>query len=93
MKDVLRKLCQDPRNEVWVISSSGSMAVEKTLGDFDNMGLIAVNGLKVRRVSLLLLLLLLLLFTITFIIYSLEVHSGFPLQNIVENPCPWEIRF
>ena len=52
MKDVLRKLCKDPLNEVWVISSSGSMAVQKTLGDFENMGLIAVNGLKVRRVCL-----------------------------------------
>lgn len=50
MSRVLQKLCNDPRNEVWVISSSGSMVVEKTLGAFKNMGLIAVNGLKVRRV-------------------------------------------
>ena len=51
MSRVLQKLCNDPRNEVWVISSSGSMVVEKTLGSFKNMGLIAVNGLKVRHVS------------------------------------------
>ena len=51
MSRVLQQLCDDPKNQVWVISSSGSMVVEKTLGSFRNMGLIAVNGLKVRYVS------------------------------------------
>ena len=51
MSRVLQRLCDDPKNQVWVISSSGSMVVEKTLGSFRNMGLIAVNGLKVRYVS------------------------------------------
>ena len=48
MSRVLQRLCDDPKNQVWVVSSSGSMVVQKTLGSFRNMGLIAVNGLKVR---------------------------------------------
>ena len=51
MSDVLQRLCYDKANEVWVISSIGSMGMEKTLGAFRNLGLIAVNGLKVRRVG------------------------------------------
>ena len=51
MSRVLQRLCNNPQNQVWVISSSGSMVMEKTLGSFQNMGLIAVNGLKVRAVS------------------------------------------
>ena len=47
---LLQRLCNNPQNQVWVISSSGSMVMEKTLGSFKNMGLIAVNGLKVRAV-------------------------------------------
>ena len=31
MSDVLQRLCYDPSNEVWVISSIGSMVMEKTL--------------------------------------------------------------
>ena len=50
MSEVLQRLCYDRENEVWVISSIGSMVMEKTLGSFRNLGLIAVNGLKVRRV-------------------------------------------
>ena len=52
MSRVLQRLCDDPKNQVWVVSSSGSMVVQKTLGSFRNMGLIAVNGLKVRYVRL-----------------------------------------
>lgn len=52
MACVLQRLCDDPRNEVWVISSSGGLAMEKTLGGFARLGLIAVNGLKVRPVGL-----------------------------------------
>lgn len=53
MSRVLQDLCNDPANSVWIISSSGSMNMEKTLGSFKNMGLIAVNGLKVRYVGIL----------------------------------------
>ena len=51
MAEVLQRLCDDPCNEVWVISSSGSVGMTKTLGTFHHMGLVAVNGLKVRPVD------------------------------------------
>ena len=51
LKDDLQRLCNDPQNQVWIISSSGSMVMEKTLGSFKHCGLIAVNGLKVRMVG------------------------------------------
>lgn len=51
MSHVLQCLCNDPKNQVWIISSSGSMVMEKTLGSFKHCGLIAVNGLKVRMVG------------------------------------------
>ncbi|KAG0740386.1 hypothetical protein G6F62_007284 [Rhizopus arrhizus] len=51
MLEYLEKLCQDPRNEVWIISGRDENALTHWLGHIENLGLSAEHGSFVRYPS------------------------------------------
>jgi trehalose-phosphatase len=48
MLQYLEKLCQDPRNEVWIISGRDENALSNWLGHIDRLGLSAEHGSFMR---------------------------------------------
>ncbi|KAG2213703.1 hypothetical protein INT45_013634, partial [Circinella minor] len=49
MLEALQKLCNDPKNQVWVISGRDQETLDSWLGDIKNLGLSAEHGCYIKQ--------------------------------------------